>query len=1247
MLSEPATEPAPLLELPRDRAVVSAAALVRSALGRPGVVHAVGAEGSAPALVARAAAACADRPVVYIAPDLESARRAADDLTFLARGLSYTGAPATNGQVLLFAPSETSPYAEVHPERRAAMLRTATLFHLAGGLPWRFLVLPAAALARRVVPAGVILAGTERLVAEEAVDLEHTVARLSASGYLRAPVVEDQGTFAVRGGILDVWPPQLESPVRAELYGDLILSLRLFDAETQRTIEQVADVWLPPAREAILSPAVTEQARSTIRALCDAVNLPSAKARRLSDDIAEGRQFYGGEGFLPSYFALDTLFSYIPEAAVLVVEEPPRVVRAVQEELEAARSGAARRAGTPHFGVGQLFADESDVAEQLARRTTLALHRFGVAGSTDAGLSLLEFAPTDAPSLATRDHADLERAVTSERSARGRHGVLEPLLQRLHVWADHGLAVTIAARTATQAERLGALLSHRGVPIVLHIDGEGPDGTAAEHRSEPTPSDGDAADGDAADSDAGADDDTDDGGAFDAPARSLTDSVHIVVGPLARGVVALAEGLVLVTEEEIFGHRTHRAAEKKKSARALLADLKALSPGDHVVHVDHGIGRYLGLERKAVTGVSVELLVVEYAGGDKLFLPVHRLSQIQKYSGAEGSPKIDKLGGQTFSKTKARVQRRVREMADELLRLHAERNGLRKDPLPPPDDQYRALEATFPFEETRDQATAIADVLADLEMDRVMDRLVCGDVGFGKTEVALRAAFQNAMAGRQVALLCPTTVLAQQHYLTFSRRLRDFAISIRVLSRFESRAEQQETVQGLRNGTVDIIVGTHRVLSKDVHFKNLGLLIIDEEQRFGVTHKERLKQLKTNVDVLTLTATPIPRTLQLAVGGLRAMSVITTPPADRRAIRTITSQMDDGLVREAIQRELARGGQVFYVYNRVEGLYERAARLREIVPEARVGVGHGQLNESTLEQTMLDFVEGKFDVLASTAIIESGLDIPRANTMIVDRADLFGLSQLYQLRGRVGRSSERAYCYLLVPPPSQLTDEARYRIEALERYSELGSGFQVATLDMELRGAGNLLGGEQSGFVSSVGFDLFCQMLEEATHELRGEPVVHEVDTELTFDVDALIPEAYIGEVGIRLSLYKRLSGATDEAEVADVAAEMEDRFGQAPLEARRLVDLMRLKVELRHLRALGCEATAKAVTFYLRDDTPLDAAKIGRLIAVKKSPYRMTPDMRLTRRATEGERFRDGIELADRALSELQDCLKDAASAA
>jgi transcription-repair coupling factor (superfamily II helicase) len=717
-----------------------------------------------------------------------------------------------------------------------------------------------------------------------------------------------------------------------------------------------------------------------------------------------------------------------------------------------------------------------------------------------------------------------------------------------------------------------------------------------------------------------------------------------VVGPLSRGVVLPAEGWALVTEEEVFGARAHRRKERAThdATRAFLEDLRSLSVGDYVVHVEHGIGKYLGLVHKNVGGLTVDLLVVEYASGDKLYLPVYRLNQIQKYSGGENTePRVDRLGGSTFAKTKSRVRKAVRQMADELLRLYAERQAQEGDALGDADAEYRAFEATFPFDETPDQSRAIEDVNKDLETTRPMDRLVCGDVGFGKTEVAMRATFRVAMAGKQVALLCPTTVLAQQHFRTFEARMQGYPIEIRAMSRFQSKKDQDETLGMLKDGKCDVVVGTHRLLSKDVHFKNLGLLVVDEEQRFGVVHKERIKQLKTQVDVLTLTATPIPRTLQMAVSGLRDLSLITTPPVDRRAVRTIVTRWDDQVVREAITRELSRGGQVFYVYNRIEGLYDRAQRVQELVPNARIAVAHGQMAKSAketakpsnLEQTMLDFVEGRYDVLVATAIVESGLDIPRANTIVIDRADLFGLGQLYQLRGRVGRSKERAYCYLVVPPPNAMTDEARSRIEALERHTELGSGFKIASLDLELRGAGDLLGAEQSGNVASVGFDLFCQMLEEAVQELRGEPVVHDVDPELSFDVAALLPEDYVGDVGVRLSLYKRLASASDEAHVAEIAEEMENRFGAPPEEARRLVQLMSVKTELRRLRVLGCEANARSVTLHLREDTPLDPQKIAAMVRLPKSPYRITPDMRLSRRFDGGH---NGLANVETMLSEV-----------
>jgi transcription-repair coupling factor (superfamily II helicase) len=715
-------------------------------------------------------------------------------------------------------------------------------------------------------------------------------------------------------------------------------------------------------------------------------------------------------------------------------------------------------------------------------------------------------------------------------------------------------------------------------------------------------------------------------------------------------------GLVKNTVAEVFGHRSHHAPRRPKRPGAALDDLRALQPGDFVVHVEHGIGRYVGLEKKAVTGsagpgtwepgsdkltraapTTIDLLVVEYKGGDKLFVPVYRMNLIQKLTGSESSPKVDRLGGQTFAKTKAKVKHKVREMADELLRLYAERAASEREPLPSPTPEYLEFEATFPFEETPDQAAAIADVGEDLERAQVMDRLVCGDVGFGKTEVALRAAFRHVMAGHQVALLCPTTILANQHYQTLKRRFADYPIQIAQLSRFESKAAQSETVMKLRDGRFDVVVGTHRLLSRDVHFKRLGLLIVDEEQRFGVAAKERIKQLRTDIDVLTLSATPIPRTLQLAVGKLQDLSVITTPPADRRAVRTTTARYDETLISEAITRELERGGQVFYVYNRVEGIYERAARLQALVPRARVCVAHGQLTETLLEKTMLDFVRGEYDILVATAIIESGLDIPRANTLIVDRADLFGLAQLYQLRGRVGRSSERAYCYLLVPPPSELTDEARMRIEALTRYTELGSGLKIAELDLELRGAGNFLGAEQSGAVASVGFELFCQMLAEATEELRGHQHEPEIDPEISIDMEALLPESYIDEVGVRLSLYKRLASALDASDIDRMEVEVEDRFGPLPLAAQNLVELMRLKAELRSLHVLSCEASAKAVTVHLRDDTPLDARKVVELAAKRSDAYRVTPQGRIVRRASPSELPKGGLWLARTMLEELR----------
>ena len=1235
-----AIDPLPPLDLPEGRPAITARDLA-SKTAPTKVMHATQAAPGATALVVKSLVHTRKKKVIAITHDVETARALAADASFLlgARDADDAEAGATTfGSVLLFLPNEASPYAEVNPDRRGAQARLATLFHLAMGLPWSVLVCPIAALARKVVPREEVTEHAELLVVDQDIDREKLTARLAAAGYVRSPLVEDPGTFAVRGALLDVWPPLAETPVRVELLGDGILGMKSFDPEGQRTVRAVKEVWLPPVREAILTPANVDRARDRIRGLCDAIDFPSSKTRALVDDVASGRAFFGAEGFLPAYTDLAPLAAYLPDDVTVVLEDPTSLTSALRDEIGRASADEAQKGKEPHFGIASFYESEASVAGWLRERATIALHRSAVSGgeADPDSLAAFEIAPEDAPTIATQDQSDLARAIKTARQSKGKTGALDPLIRRIAAWQEHGLRVVLAARAQTQVERLVTLLRHHDVKVKAALGAFDPS-------------------------------------QLDASDKTSRDTALVVTGNLARGVVAPLEGVALVTEEEVFGSRAHRraarAASSKTGNRPFVEDLKSLQVGDFVVHVEHGIGKYLGLTHRrlgepvtsldkpaprfAPTGImapdgrdsgglTVDLLVVEYAGGDKLYLPVYRLNQIQKFTGGEGAPKLDRLGGQTFAKTKARVAKQLKQMADELLRLYAERRAIVGEAFPPPDDDYRAFEATFPFDETIDQARAIAEVSNDLEAPRPMDRLVCGDVGFGKTEVALRAAFRVAASGKQVAVLCPTTVLATQHYRNFEGRIASYPITVRAMSRFQTAEEQRETLRGLRDGSVDIVIGTHRLLSKDVHFKRLGLLVVDEEQRFGVTHKERIKSLRTNVDVLTLSATPIPRTLQMAVSGLRDMSIITTPPVDRRAIRTIVTRHDEKVIRDAIDREIARGGQVFYVYNRVEGLYERAARLAELLPAARIAVAHGQMGEGALEQTMLDFVEGRYDVLCATAIIESGLDIPRANTILIDRADMFGLAQLYQLRGRVGRAKERAYCYLIVPPPNAMTDEARTRIEALERHTELGSGFQIASLDLELRGAGDLLGPDQSGTVASVGFELFCSMLEEAVHELRGEVVVHEVDPEMVFDAEALLPEEYIADVGVRLSLYKRLASATSADEVSDLAIEIEDRFGGPPIEARRFIHLMRLKTELRKLRALACEASAKMVTLHLRDDTPLDPPKILKLVQQRGSPYKLSPDMRLTRKTRDTESFQSGLEATDKLLSEMQPCLKD-----
>jgi transcription-repair coupling factor (superfamily II helicase) len=786
---------------------------------------------------------------------------------------------------------------------------------------------------------------------------------------------------------------------------------------------------------------------------------------------------------------------------------------------------------------------------------------------------------------------------------------VEPLLARLKLWHQNGVRVAIASDSQSRTDRLLGVLTARGLDVRI-----------APPDAKPTSFFG----------------------------------ITIVPGAPAHGFASMRDGVAVVTAADVFGHRTHRSERsrgRRKAKDALLGgvgDFSQLRPGDYLVHQKHGVARYQGLKKIAVGTVSllqttavgapipkpleIDSLQLEYDGGT-LYLPVYRLGEVQRYVGAEGhAPKLDKLGGQTWEVTRSKVARHVRALAEELLQLYAQRASLPGHRFPAADDSYRELEATFPFDETPDQAAAIEAVLGDMEAPRAMDRLVCGDVGYGKTEVALRAIFRSVQGGKQACLLAPTTVLVEQHYRTLVERFAGFGLEIGRLSRFQSKGEQIETVKQLAEGKLDVVVGTHRLLSPDVRFKDLGLLVIDEEQRFGVAHKEKIKKQRASVDVLTLTATPIPRTLHLAMANLRDLSIIATPPADRRAVRTFVSRIDDVVIKEAIERELSRGGQVFFITPTIGTMGQRAPDhrlpnpdqphkklkprdddrtidewaeyLRSLVPTARIGIGHGSLSGEQLENVMVKFVSGDLDILVATTIVESGLDIPKANTMFVARADAFGLAQLYQLRGRIGRSKDRAYCYLLVPEPEHLTDEARRRLETLQRFTELGAGFQIASQDLEIRGGGELLGAKQSGSIAAVGFDQYVKMLDAAVAEMGGKPVHSETDPELMVDVPGFIPDDYVPDPGQRLELYKRLSSIETDDELREAMEEISDRYGPLPGEVVLLGEIMGVKAIARRMDLLQLEISASRIAVAFLPDN----AFLQRLISVG---FRKLPDNR------------------------------------
>jgi transcription-repair coupling factor (superfamily II helicase) len=979
--------------------------------------------------------------------------------------------------------------------------------------------------------------------------------RLTALGYQRVPLVEERGTFAVRGDLLDLYPPTSPTPVRLTFFGDELEELRPFEALTQRTgAERLDGLELFPARELILSGEHLATFCARLRERCDELELPRSVREALLSEAREGLLAPGREQLLPyNYPALDTLFEHLGKVRWLVLD-PAAVTGAADELAALVSAGAARQPGR-----GEVFAPAEAFyltpAELEARLQ--AAPRFDLA-------SLQVYRLADAPPLyrvMVHGNADLRP------DHQAHNGTLAPLVSRLRVWQEEGWRVLLVCHQEGQAERLRDLLEPSGLAL-RWLPGLPAGGTVP-------------------------------------PGLALT------VGPLAAGFCHADEKLAIVTDDEIFGPRTHRRV-RRRDRRVFESTLADLRPGHFVVHADYGIARYHGLLHLSAGGSEGDFLHLEYAGDDRLYLPVERIEKVQKYVADGGVPRLDKMGSGSWEKAKLKARAAVEELARDLLHIQARRQLAEGFRYTPPDRLYREFEAAFPYEETPDQLAAIEAVLTDLQSGKPVDRLICGDVGYGKTEVAIRAAFKVVLDGRQVAVLVPTTVLARQHLETFRQRLADFPVTCEMVSRFRTAAEQKAILTRVAEGRIDILIGTHRLLQADVRFKNLGLVVVDEEQRFGVSHKERLKKLRAEVDLLTLTATPIPRTLHLSLTGIRDLSIIDTAPVDRQAIRTYVTRFDEDLIRDAILRELKRGGQVYFVHNRVQTIEAMADFLRTLVPQVRIGVGHGQMNEAVLEKAMLDFIEGRTDLLLCTAIIENGLDIARANTIIIDRADTFGLAQLYQLRGRVGRSHVRAYAYLLIPGEGVLTHDARERLKVLQEQTELGAGFRIARHDLELRGAGDLLGARQAGQIAAIGFELYTELLEETVNELQGQAFDARIDPEVRLGLSAYLPESYVADPNQRLVLYRRMAAAVDEEELYAAGDELRDRYGHLPAPAQLLLEVMKLRVLMKQLRVELAEYDGQTLTFAFPPTTRVTPEQIMALLA-RPERYRFSPDYRLS----------------------------------
>jgi len=1092
----------------------------------------------------------------------------------MAQALAFAAPELT---VLRFPAWDCLPFDRVSPNPDISAARMATLAALAHGVPGQFIVLTTLSAAMQYVPATAVVAGAS-FQATVGHRLDESALRdwLVRMGFSQAPTVSEPGDYAIRGGIFDIYPPGESGPVRLDLFGDVLDGARRFDPATQRSLEKLQRVEFAPVSEIILDPPAITRFRQNYRVEFGAVGNDDP----LYEAVSAGRKHQGMEHWLPFFHAkMATLFDYLPSAA-LMLDEGLDALRAARWDSIADQYDARREA----MGAkGRMDTVYKPCPPEL-------LYLDGAAW--DAALSprrviRLQAAPA-APGPGVLDAGGrMGRSFAPERQSGA--NVFDALAAHIAARRKAG-AVVLASHSEGARERLRGLLEDHGAGAAEDI------ATLRDMQAKPN-------------------------------------GLYLTIWPLEAGFEA--PELTVISEQDVLGDRLVSRKSRRKRAENFLTEAQTLSPGDLIVHVDHGVGRYTGLETITAMGAPHECIALEYAGGDRLFLPVENIELLSRYGHEEGL--LDKLGGGAWQAKKAKLKQRIREIADKLIRIAAERQLRRAPEFTAPDGLWDEFLARFPYAETDDQLNAIADVVSDFESGRPMDRLVVGDVGFGKTEVAMRAAFIAAMSGVQVAVIAPTTLLARQHYKTFADRFRGFPVNVRPLSRFVSAKEASATREGINKGTVDIVIGTHALLAKSVKFANLGLLVIDEEQHFGVSHKERLKELRSDIHVLTLTATPIPRTLQLSLTGVRDLSIIQTPPVDRLAIRTYVSEFDTLTLREAILREHYRGGQTFFVTPRIADLPELEEFLRTHVPEVSFVTANGQMAAGDLDERMNAFYDGKYDVLLATSIVESGLDIPRANTMIVHRADMFGLAQLYQIRGRVGRSKTRAYCFLTTKPRLPLTPQAERRLKLLASLDSLGAGFNLASHDMDQRGAGNILGEEQSGHIKEVGYELYQQMLEETISKIRSGEIasVDDLDgqwaPQINLGVPVLIPEPYVPDLDVRLGLYRRLSALTSKVELEGFAAELIDRFGKLPREVNTLLAVMRIKAECKRACIAKFECGPKGATIQFHNDKFPNPAGLVAFVQDQKGLAKIRDNKIVVKRdwSTEKERVRGAFAIA------------------